>query len=253
MRRINMNNRAKSVLNGILLIVLAVCLILWKMNAFNFPALFEGVSVVGLIVAFIMVVAIIQNIIDLHYGGIFIPLAIIACIFDKPLGIEAITPWIVLLAAVLLTIAFEMIFPKNRRRHHGKQVQVEWGKDKFTEEYNENENGSYIMHSAKFGSSTKYIRSQNLEQADLSSQFGELSVFFDQAQVPTGKVTVHVNASFGEMDIYIPKTWNVHNKVACTFGDCDDKCSQFCEITENQVQCYIEGNVSFGELKLIRI
>ena len=84
MRRINMNNRAKSVLNGILLIVLAVCLILWKMNAFNFPALFEGVSVVGLIVAFIMVVAIIQNIIDLHYGGIFIPLAISPAFLTSP-------------------------------------------------------------------------------------------------------------------------------------------------------------------------
>ena len=248
-----MNKRTKSVLNGILLIVLAVCLILWKLNAFNLPVAFAEVSVVGLIVAAIMVIAIVQNIIDLHYGGIFVPLAIIAIIFAKPLGIEAITPWIVLIAAFLLTAAFEMIFPHKKHKHHGKQVQVEWGKDKFTEESDENENGSYIMHSAKFGSSTKYIRSQNLEQADLSSQFGELSVFFDQAQVPTGKVTIYVNASFGEMDIYIPRTWNVHNKVSSAFGNCDDKCSQFCEITENQIQCFIEGNVSFGELKLIRI
>ncbi len=251
MRRINMNNRTKSVLNGILLIILAACLIFWKMDVFNFPAFFEGVSVVGIIIAFIMAIAVVQNIIELNYGGIFIPLAIIACIFDKPLGIEAITPWIVIIAAILLTIAFEMIFPKKKHGWHNKHSH--WGKDKFTEESSENENGSYIMHSSRFGSSTKYIRSQNLEQADLSSQFGELSVFFDQAQAPTGKVTIYVNASFGEMDIYIPKTWNVHNKVSTAFGDCDDRCSQFCEITENQIQCYIEGNVSFGELKLIRI
>ena len=60
----------------------------------------------------------IQNIIDLSWGGIFFPLAILAIIFEKPLGIEAITPWIVLIAALLLTIAFEMIFPKNKFHRH---------------------------------------------------------------------------------------------------------------------------------------
>ena len=246
-----MSNRTKSVLNGILLIVLAACLIMWKLNLFNLPVAFAEVSVVGLVVAAIMVVAIIQNIIDLEYGGIFIPLAVIAIIFDKPLGIEAITPWVVIIAAILLTIAFNMIFPN--KKHGWRKKQSEWSKGKFTENSSEDENGQYIMHSTKFGSSTKYIRSQQLAQADLSSQFGQLSVFFDQAQVPTGNVTINVSASFGEMDLYIPKTWNVHNKVTSSFGDCDDRCSQFCEVTEDQVQCVINGSVSFGELKLIRI
>jgi predicted membrane protein len=251
MRRINMNNRTKSVLNGILLIVLAACLIMWKLNIFNLPVAFAEVSVVGLIIAAIMVIAVIQNIIDLNYGGIFIPLAVIAIIFDKPLGIEAITPWIVIIAAILLTIAFNMIFPTKKHGWHKKQS--DWSKGKFTENSSEDENGRFIMHSTKFGSSTKYIRSNQLEQADLSSQFGQLSVFFDQAQVPTGNVTINVSASFGEMDLYIPKNWNVHNKVNASFGDCDDRCSQFCEVTEDQVQCVINGSVSFGELQLIRI
>ncbi len=251
MRRTDMRNRTKNIIYGILLIALAACLIFWKLNLFNLPVAFAEVSVFGIIIAVIMVIAIVQNIIDLSWGGIFVPLAVIAIIFDKPLGIEAITPWIVLIAAFLLTIAFNMIFPN--KRHGWKKNQSDWAKGKFTETSSEDENGQYIMHSTKFGSSTKYVRSNQLAQADLSSQFGQLSVFFDQAQVPTGNVTINVSASFGEMDLYIPKTWNVHNKVSATFGDCDDKCSQFCEITENQIQCVINGSVSFGELKLIRI
>ncbi len=247
-----MRNRTKSVVYGLLLIALAVCLVLWKLNIFNLPVAFAEVSVFGIIVAVIMVIAIIQNIIDLSWGGIFVPLAIIAIIFDKPLGIEAITPWIVLIAAILLTIAFEMIFPKHRHHHmHNHNRGMEFTKN-FTED-NSRENQGYVMHSMRFGSSTKYVRSANLSKADLSSQFGELAVFFDQAQVPSGRVEINVNVQFGEMDLYIPKTWNVENKTSVVLGDCDDKCAQGYEITENQVVCVIQGSVSFGELKRIRI
>ena len=210
-----MKNRTKSVVYGILLIALAASLILWKLNIFNLPASFAEISVFGIVVAVIMVVAIIQNIIDLSWGGIFVPLAILAIIFEKPLGIEAITPWIVLIAAILLTIAFEMIFPKNKFHRHlnghhfNRHMNYD---DKFSETSNEDENG-YVMHSMKFGSCTKYVRSQNLTKADLSSQF----------------------------------------KTSVMLGDCDDACSQGYEITEDQVVCTIQGSVSFGELQLKRI
>ncbi len=255
MRRIDMKNRTKSVVHGILLIALAASLILWKLNIFNLPAAFAEISVFGIVIAVIMVVAIIQNIIDLSWGGIFVPLAILAIIFEKPLGIEAITPWIVLIAAILLTIAFEMIFPKNKfHRHlHGHHINRHMNyDDKFSETSNEDENG-YVMHSMKFGSCTKYVRSQNLTKADLSSQFGEMDVFFDQAQVPSGNVEINVSVQFGEMDLYIPKTWKVVNKTSVMLGDCDDACSQGYEITEDQVVCTIQGSVSFGELQLKRI
>ena len=246
-----MKHRAKSTVYGILLIALAISLILWKLNVLNLPVAFTEVSLFGIIVAVIMVIAIIQNIIDLSWGGIFVPLAIIAIIFDKPLGIEAITPWIVLIAAGLLTAAFEMIFPKHRFHHHHHHHRNMDFSEKFDD--NVDDEHGYIMHSMKFGSATKYIRSTKLSKVDLSSQFGEMSVFFDQAQVPSGKVEVNVSVQFGEMDLYIPKTWNVENKTSVVLGDCDDKVSQGYEITEDQVVCTIKGNVSFGELKLVRI
>lgn len=250
MRRTDMRNRTKNTIYGILLIALAACLIFWKLNLFNLPVAFAEVSVFGIIIAVIMVIAIVQNIIDLSWGGIFVPLAVIAIIFDKPLGIEAITPWIVLIAAFLLTIAFNMIFPKHKHQHHHDKG-LEFAQH-FTED-NSRENPGYIMHSMRFGSATKYVRTADLSRADLSSQFGELAVFFDQSQVPSGRVDINVSVQFGEMDLYIPKTWNVENKTSVVLGDCDDKCSQGYEITENQVVCVINGSVSFGELKLIRI
>ena len=39
-----MNRRTKNIISAILLIALAVCLILWKLNVFNLPLSFAGVQ-----------------------------------------------------------------------------------------------------------------------------------------------------------------------------------------------------------------
>jgi predicted membrane protein len=244
-----MSNRGRNISGALMLIVLAVAIVLWKLNIFNLPVVFAGVSTWGLIIAAFMVWIIIHSIADLSFGGIFLPLAVICIIFDKPLGIEAITPWIVLIVAVMLTVAFNMLFPK-RHRHHHHHDEIDFG-HKFTESTS-TDNDEYVMHSMKFGSATKYVRSQNLKEADLRSQFGELSVFFDGAQVPGGKVYIHVNASFGEMQLFIPAGWKLENKVKVSLGDCTDRGTNVIP-ADNAVVCVIEGSVSFGELEINRI
>ena len=89
-----MNRNYRSIIFALLLILLAVSLILWKLNVFNLPVAFAGVGPWGLIVSVIMIIAIINGIMDLNFGSIFVPLAVIAIIFDDALGITAITPWI---------------------------------------------------------------------------------------------------------------------------------------------------------------
>lgn len=251
-----MNRRTKNVISAILLIALAVCLILWKLNVFNLPLSFAGVGTWGIIISIFMLVIIFHSVIDLNFGGIFVPLAILAIIFDDPLGITAITPWIVIIVAILLTIAFEKLFPR-----HSKHIHVSYNKDGDEGSYNssftqsdssiDDENG-IVNYSMRFGSSTKYVRCKNLRAADLSSQFGEMSVFFDGAEVPGGKVNIDCHVSFGEMQIFVPKEWNVINKVTATLGDCDDR-GLGVNPADDAVQCIIDGSVSFGELKITKI
>ena len=247
-----MNKRSRSIVNGLLLIALAVCLVLWKLNVFNLPVVFAEVSTWGLIIAAFMVLIIIHSIVDLSFGGIFLPLAIIAIVFDKPLGIEAITPWIVLVAAFLLTIAFDMIFPKHGKHKFKGHKMSKFAEDNHCENFTEDENG-YVMYSMRFGSATKYVRTPNLNQADLSASFGQMTVFFDGAQVPGKKVYIHCQVSFGELDLYIPKEWRVENKVSVSLGDCDDNIGFNDKTGDDQVVCVIDGSVSFGELELNRI
>lgn len=246
-----MNNRTKNILSGILLIALAVSLILWKLNILILPAVLSGVSIFALAVGVIMVIIIFHSIIDRCYAGIFFPLAVICILFDKPLGITAITPFIVLIAALLLSIAFDMIFPVHDRPHkysHGGPHQFS---DKFSEKFDESENGS-VIYSTQFGSSTRYVRSRNLCSADLSSRFGEMSVFFDKAEVPGKTVKIDCGVSFGAMNIYIPESWIVENKVGVALGHCDIEGTNPVA-NEESVTCIVNGSVAFGELKLIRV
>ena len=246
-----MKYRTRNILTGILLIALAVCLIMWKLNVLNLPPVFTDISIWGLVIAVLMAVVIIHSIIDLSFGGIFIPLAVIAIIFDKPLGITAITPWVVLIAAILLTVAFHLLFPHHRRNHvhsHGGYNPVS---DKYSESFSENENGS-VYYSTQFGSSTRYVRSENLTSANLSCRFGEMSVFFDKAGVPGKTVRIDSGVSFGAINIYIPHNWRVENKVGVTLGHCEINGINP-DNTADTVTCFLSGSVTFGELKLVRV
>ena len=88
-----MTKRTKNIISGILLIALAACLVLWKLDVFNLPISFAGVGTWGIIITIVMLVVIFHSIIDLNFAGLFIPAAIIAIVFDEPLGITAITPF----------------------------------------------------------------------------------------------------------------------------------------------------------------
>lgn len=72
-------------------------------------------NISGWTLAFSMVLVawFIRSIIKVSFGGMLFSLAFGAILFDEFLGIEAITPWPVLGAALLGTIGLNMIFKKR--------------------------------------------------------------------------------------------------------------------------------------------
>ncbi len=258
-----MRRRVKNILTALLLLALAAALILWKLNIFNLPVTIAGVGTWGLIISVVMVVIIFHSILDVFYPGIFFPLAVLAIIFDDALGITALTPWIVLIVALLLTIAFEKLLPSHWFKKHvfketvkskngdfEKRVDIKLDGNSYSEVGDEE--SEYVMHSVKMGEGTKYVVSKNLKKAELEVNFGELSVFFDKAEVPTGQVNINAKVAFGEMQLYIPKSWKVINKVSVSMGDCTDR-SGGEPTEEDAVVCVIEGSVAFGDLVITKV
>lgn len=238
-----MTNRIRNLVTGICLIIIAAGLILWKLGKIALHFSIAGVGGFWLIVAIVLAAYVIAAIIDLNFSSIFFPLAIIAIIFRAPLGITALSPWIILIVAGLLTAAYEKIFPDPVK----KELSHEYGN------VNESEiGGKTLYHSISFGESTKYIRSDCLEKAGFKVTCGEINIYLDQVSVPSGELSINTKTTFGETILFIPKEWDIDNRVSVIGGDTSYG-GAAPEVSAGSVRCIVTGKVRGGELHIERI
>ena len=238
-----MNSRTRNLITGIGLIFIAIALILWKLGKFSWHFSIAGVGGFKLIVAAVLAAYVIAAIIDLNISSIFFPLAVIVIIFRSPLGITELSPWIILIVAGLLNVAYEKIFPDPVKRELSREYD-----DKSESEMG----GRTLYHSISFGESTKYIRSDCLEKAGFKVTCGEINVYFDQVSVPSGELTINTKTTFGETVLYIPKEWEIDNRVSVIGGDTSYG-GAAPEVSVGSVRCIIVGKVRGGELRIERI
>lgn len=93
---------------GSILVLGAIALILNKLGYF------AQINVFSALLAIALLGISIKSLFRLNYAGVLFPLAFICIIYDDQLGITAITPWTILLAALLGSIGLSMIFKKNQ-------------------------------------------------------------------------------------------------------------------------------------------
>ncbi|NLK99477.1 MAG: cell wall-active antibiotics response protein [Clostridiales bacterium] len=178
--------------------------------------------------------------------GILFPLAIILILFDKQLNITEFTPWPVLLTAFLLSLGLSMIFGK-----HGSFVFSINGKNSFGSSVVNEQDGKVVNCSTSFGECIKYVNTEDFERANIDCSFGDVKVYFDNAKIPSGRADIYVNVSFGDVDLYIPRSWNVVNEVHAFFGDMG--IADHNNINPDAPNVVIHGKISFGDASIIYV
>lgn len=234
--------RGKNIFWGIVLILCAVFIVVNKLGYF------EGIGIFTLLFTVAVAAGLIDSVARRSFGGILFCLAFLGILYDKQLGIEALTPWPILGVALLGTIGLDMIFkPKKKSCKYEKNF--EWNNESYQEIIDE-ESDEWVHCEVSFSSTTKYINSTNFKKADLECSFGSLSVYFDNAVLADGKAAVNLEVSFGAMKLYIPKTWKVVMNLDNAFGGCKEygTCSGSDENT-----LMINGEVSFSGLEIYYI
>lgn len=226
---------------GMLLIIAAVLIIL---NLFGF---FAGISIFKIVVSVIMLGIIIISIRSINFWGILFPIAVILILFDHQLNITEFTPWPVLLVAFLISLGLSMIF--NRPKSFIFTIN---GKNSFGSSVVNEQDGNVINCSTTFGECIKYVNSEDFTRANIKCSFGDVKVYFDNAKIPSGKADIYLDVSFGDVDLYIPRAWNVVNESHAFFGDMD--------ISRNNVNSdpdapivTIHGNINFGDTSIIYV
>ena len=86
--------------------------------------------------------------------------------------------------------------------------------------------------------------------ADISASFGAAKVYFDNAQIPSGNVTVNVDCHFAGVELYVPRSWQVINHVDSSFGAVDEKNSHTGELAGTLT---LEGSNSFGGITILYV
>lgn len=231
--------RRKDLFFGLLFILAAALIII---NQFGF---FTGVSMFDIVATVILSGIFIKSVYHMNFWGIFFPLALICIIFDDQLNITGFTPWPVLLTALLFSIGFSLIFKRS-----GVWFHHQWDATYFGSKVQNEQDGSIIRCSATFGECMKYVNSENFEKAEISSSFGEVKVYFDKAQIPSGKADIYLNVSFGEAVLYIPSSWKIINKTGVFLGEFSEKNNNSGAVSPIVT---IHGNISFGEAEIIYI
>lgn len=195
----------------------------------------------------------------MNFFGIFLSLAFFVIIYAEPLdtvipwpetfSLQAITPWPVLGAAVLLSVGCMLIFPKKNAEnwHVDKGVHfVENGEERIINEADE----SSCSCSVSFGNTIKYINSDAFESADFKVSFGGLKVFFDNAVMKGTEAYVFLDNKFGGTELYVPKEWTVINQVNNAFAGVDEKGRSCPDGAHN---LYLRGSNNFGGITIIYI
>ena len=232
MKTTSKSKKAGKIFWGVFLLLAAVFLVVSQLGYL------QGVGVVSILFAIFWVAILIEGIARGSFGKILFSIAFLCIVFDEPLGITAITPWTVLAAALLGTIGLNMIFKRRKHYHYEYHYQNDW-KEQYannvidvdaTEEDQESgssgkdvQNGGRIYFHTNFGSSVKYVNSDNFEFANLECSFGAMKGYFDNAIVQNGNAIIHLDVSFGGVELYLPKHWAVVNNTDNAFGGIDEK------------------------------
>lgn len=232
-KRFAMNRNFDRIFWGWLLVLGGVLVLLSRYTGF------EDLNLFWLVLSVFLVAALFKSLFVLDFTGILFPLAFLVIIYDDYLNLTAITPWPVLLAALLGSIGLNMIFPKSKIRQKFGQSQ----------DWSQPDHASEIYLKASFNSSVKTISAPDFQGAQIECSFASLKIHFDQARIQTSPAVIEVDVSFGGVELYLPKAWHVIDKTVCTFGAVEQKNRS----DSTYPEVVLEGRVSFGGIEIIYV
>lgn len=225
------------ILWGVLFILGGIFLIISRLG------ILPDINIFSLLLTIVFIAIIVKSVIKLSFAGILIPLAFIGIIYDDALGITSITPWTLLIAAILTSIGLSMIF-KNKSRKWNISHTGSFEKNKKIDIEDE----SYVSHETIFGSSIKYVNTEKLVQADFKCTFGAMKIFFDNVTMEGQSAVLNIESTFAGMEIYVPKTWSVEEKVNVSFGGIEYKNRNSNVITNTLT---LVGDMTFSGIEII--
>lgn len=235
---------------GVFLVLGAVVLVTSQMGIFSYH-----VGVWPLLLAVFLVAAFVESLMHLAVWGMVFSLAFLAIIFAQPLGITALAPWTILIAAVLLSLGLSLIIRPKRWYHYNWQSQGN-GAHHHHRGWSEHGEDVETLHdpdmtiNVNMSNSIRYLQSTDFRRADVQVSMGNAKLYFDDVTLSEQGAVINVDAHLGAVQLYLPTTWNVKTDVDANLGGIETTGEP--TATTGPV-VMVTGRVSLGGLSLIYI
>ncbi|MDB6243155.1 LiaF-related protein [Lactobacillus amylovorus] len=212
---------------GVGLIAAAVFLVIDQLHLLPFTIGFWAIFWTVVFVASLITSVINKNL----YGTIF-SIAFLVIVYAKPLHISALSPWTILLVAILVSAGISLIFRNSFKPTiiiNGKKVNANWSDlinknfkaDNVITDNSFGVDSDNVVISGKMTEASRYIHSQNLKTVTIDSSMGDVSVYLDDAKAAGDEVIMNINTSMCDVDVYIPSDWQVENNMQNSLSDVD--------------------------------
>lgn len=172
---------------------------------------------------------------------VIFPLSFIVAIFRDEIGIDA-SIFMILFIALLLTIGFKLIFSKKINISPKKTINYEKIKETIDEDS--------INYSVSFGSSIKYVNTNDFKCVDIDCNFGSTKVYFDNAVITGNSAKIILDVSFGSVELFIPKNWHIVNNIENTLSSVIEKTQNS---SENGPTVYLYGEANLSSIDIYYI
>lgn len=197
---------------GLFFIVAAILVIA---NQFGY---LTGLNIFTLMATIFLVGIMIKSATHLNFAGVLFPFAFLGIIFAKPLGIENLVPWPILIAALFGSIGLSLIFSKSiKKTHSNYKCENNCDKEHF-EQIIDTPDESTVSCKVNFGSAIKYVNTQDFRKGFFECSFGAMKIYFDNANINEEQAEIHLDVSFSGVELYIPKSWNIVDNVSTSLA-----------------------------------
>ncbi len=228
--------KGKNIFWGLFLLISAALIIASQVTSFG------TISAVSILATVFLAAIIISSVARMEFFGMFVPMAFLYMIYNEPLDLPFIRPVILVVSAVLVSVGCSLIFKKRRKKNT-------YVNNSYYSKMNESVNDNNPTVKSSMGSSSKYLRADSLQGGQLTVSFGELSVYFDQVRLNQAGAEIFVDCNLGSLKLYIPRHWNVVDKIGATLGAVQNNTGQAQPVLTEPLLT-LSGNVKLGSVEI---
>lgn len=226
--------RISAITRGIAIIAFAICLLLSKTEAYQtYPMVKIGMCIIlGLVI--------IEQLVAKSWIGVCFPLGIIACLFQKEIGLGDVNYAVIILAFVLIGIGLTLIFEKKNKHinmwKEGRERFAAGGGTEYTED------GDCFDLDNNLGTKTQYVNIKDLKRGSIDNAMGQLTVYMNGTTIAPEGAHLDIDNGMGQLKIYMPKEF----RVAFSYDNGLGKINIHGECSKDESQPLIHANVDNG-------